>query len=77
MKIEVFAILKDHFDKEFNVSGEILDVASLRKHLAEINPASSDTLKMCRFAINDEFVEDNHRLSSSDKIVIIPPSSGG
>ena len=77
MKIEVFAVLKDHFDREFEVTEEVPDVASLRKHLSDINPASSNILGICRFAINDEFVEDNHRLSAADKVIIIPPSSGG
>ena len=77
MKIEVFAILKDHFDKEFEVTDEIASVASLKDHLIDINPASADILSMCRFAIQDEFVEDNYPLSKTDTVIIIPPSSGG
>ena len=77
MKIEVFAILKDYFDKEFEITREVPDISSLKYHLTTINPGSADIIAMCRFASHDEFVEDDHLLSSSDSIAIIPPSSGG
>ena len=77
MKVEVFAILKDHFDKEFEITENINDVASLKSYLIDIKAASAGILSRCRFAIQDEFVEDHHPLEKTDTVIIIPPSSGG
>jgi len=77
MKIEVFAILKEYFDKEFEIKDQLKTVEELRAHLEFLNPASSDVLKICRFAVHDEFVADHYPLTGSDNVVVIPPSSGG
>jgi len=77
MEIEVFAILKEHFDKQFSVTGNIENIASLRQHLLDINPGAQSILKSCRFAVGDEFVSDTYLLNENDSISIIPPSSGG
>jgi molybdopterin synthase sulfur carrier subunit len=77
MKIEVFAILKEYFDKEFEIKDQLKTVEELRAHLAFLNPASSNVLKICRFAVHDEFVADHYQLTGNDSVVVIPPSSGG
>lgn len=77
MTIEVFAILKDYFQKEFEIAEQPGTVAGLRQHLAAINPASADILSICRFAVQDEFVMDEYRLTENDRVIVIPPSSGG
>lgn len=77
MKIQVFAVLKDYFEKEFQLTGAIPDAASLRQCLIERNPASADVLAISRFAVNDEFIDNDFQLNEHDVICIIPPASGG
>jgi molybdopterin synthase sulfur carrier subunit len=77
MKVQVFAVLKDHFDKEFEIEENISDAAELRSFLIQSRPGAEAILNNCRFAVNDEFVDLNFKLQSYDTVTIIPPSSGG
>lgn len=77
MKIEVYAVLKDFFDKEFSIDAPISTVAELKEMLIHQNADATNVLKLCRFAVNDEVVQDNYELKPDDNIHIIPPSSGG
>lgn len=77
MKVEVFAILKDYFKKEFEVDSQTDTIADLKQYLTDLNPAAAYILNQCRFAINDEFVELDKKLTGADEIIIVPPSSGG
>jgi sulfur-carrier protein len=77
MRIQVFAVLKDHFEKEFEVHTNVADADALRNLLIQLKPEAQNILNSCRFAVNDEFVEMNFKLKSNDTIVILPPSSGG
>jgi molybdopterin synthase sulfur carrier subunit len=77
MKIQVFAVLKDYFDREFELSDDIADVATLQQHLAKVNTQAQGILQICRFAVHDEFVDQNYTLTKNDTICIFPPSSGG
>jgi molybdopterin synthase sulfur carrier subunit len=77
MKIQVFAVLKDYFDREFELSDDIADVAALQQHLSELNTQAQGILQICRFAVHDEFVDENYILTKNDTICIFPPSSGG
>ena len=77
MKVQVFAALKDHFDKEFEVRGVVENMEMLRSRLREMNPASSAMLDSCRFAVQDEFIDNDFKLQDNDTVIILPPSSGG
>lgn len=77
MKIQVFAVLKDYFDKEFELSDDIHDIASLQNHLSALNTSAQGILQICRFAVHDEFVGHDYTLTKNDTICIFPPSSGG
>jgi len=77
MTIRVFAGVKDYFAREFQVSGPIYDTAALKEHLLDLNPAASDLLSICRFAVNDEFIDNLSQLNEHDTICILPPGSGG
>lgn len=77
MKIEVYALLKEYFEKQFVVKQQINNIDALRDYLSVQQPAATDILKACRFAVDDEFVEDTYQLKENDCISIIPPSSGG
>ncbi|WP_207532011.1 MoaD/ThiS family protein [Desertivirga arenae] len=77
MTIEVYAILKEYFEKQFIISEQISDINALKEHLSIQNPEAIDILRSCRFAVDDEFVADTYQLKENDSISIIPPSSGG
>lgn len=77
MKIEVFAVLKDYFKKEFEIADQLNTIADLKQHLITLNPSSAEVLSRCRFAVADDFVIDNYKITRNDHIMIIPPGSGG
>lgn len=77
MKIQVFAVLKDYFDREFELGDDVTDVASLQAKLTSLNNEATGILKLCRFAVHNEFVDQNYTLTNNDTICIFPPSSGG
>ncbi|WP_299289472.1 MoaD/ThiS family protein [uncultured Mucilaginibacter sp.] len=77
MTIEVFAVLKDYFDKEFQLQSSAKNIAELKQQLTAQNPEAANVLELCRFAVRDEFVDQNYPITTHDTISIIPPSSGG
>ena len=77
MKIQVFAVLKDYFEPEFKVNEPIKTVAMLKDYLAQANQQAVDVLNLCRFAVDNEFVNPDYELKDDDTICIFPPSSGG
>ena len=77
MRVQVFAALKDFFDKEFETKENIRTLADLRSHLVLSKPEAENILNSCRFAVDEEFVDMNYKLKPNDTIAIIPPSSGG
>lgn len=77
MKIEVFAALKNHFSKEFEIAERLETVADLREHLRDMNPSSSQLINMCRFVVQEDLVSDAHPLAANDHVIVLPPSSGG
>ena len=77
MRVQVFAGLKDFFDKEFEADESIKTLVELRHSLIRLKPEAENILNNCRFAVDDEFVDMNYKLKTNDTIAIIPPSSGG
>lgn len=77
MKIEVYAILKEHFEKEFTLEQPLDSINDLRGFLINKNPEATGVLNISRFAVDNEFVDNNYRLKENDHISIMPPSSGG
>lgn len=77
MTIQVYAALKDYFEPEFEINEPVASVEELRSLLLKRNPAAESIMPVCRFAVNDTFVDSRFQLQSHDAIHIIPPSSGG
>ena len=77
MKIQVYAILKDYFDRDFTVDETVDSIEALNQVLIQRNPLAKDILSSCRYAVNDSFVDNQFQLKPNDSIHIIPPSSGG
>lgn len=77
MRVQVFALLKEYFEGQFDISTTPTTISSLREQLVERNPEARAVLSISRFAVNDEFVDDNFLLTENETVFIIPPSSGG
>jgi molybdopterin converting factor small subunit len=77
MKIEVYAVLKDYFEPSFSIAAEACSVSELKQQLLEKNPQAAGVLKASRFAVNNEFVQEDYKLSAHDIIAVLPPASGG
>lgn len=77
MKIEVYAVLKDYFEKEFTLQQSFNDINDLKSFLIDKNPKAEKALNISRFAVDNEFVENDYILNENDSISIMPPSSGG
>jgi len=77
MTIQVFAVLKEHFDKEFELNADITDIAGLQNHLSKLNTEAGGILQISRFAVNNQFVDQDYIIKANDTICVFPPSSGG
>ena len=77
MKIKTYAILKDYFEPELEVSKDMTNVSALKQELICINPSAKAILDLSRFAVENTFVGLDFMLKGKDEVLIIPPSSGG
>ena len=60
---------------ELTVEGA--DIAALRAAIAVACPAIAEQLAFCRFAVDDEFVDDDAPVRDGATVDVIPPVSGG
>ena len=77
MRVQVFAVLKEYFDKDFELEERINTISGLRERLIQLNPEAGSILQICRFAVKDEFIDNEFQLQENDTIYVIPPGSGG
>ncbi len=77
MKVNVFAVLKDYFDAGFSLNEKFSSVNDVKNKLVQMNPRSENILKVCRFAVNDEIVNEDFKIKDNDVISVLPPASGG
>lgn len=77
VQVQVFAVLKNYFSTEFKLESSALTIEELKSEMEKINPSSKKILQACRFAVNDQFVTQEYKLNEHDKVVVLPPSSGG
>ena len=81
MIIKYFAWIKDITNKEYETINNDFpkDINELKKYLIKIYPDLQKYLSkdILRFAINMEYVSENHNLNQNDEIAIFPPVSGG
>jgi sulfur-carrier protein len=77
MKIHVYAVLKDHFEPEFELDGEVRNTDELKLRLQALNADAGALLQSCRFAVEEGFIGSDYKLHVNDTVIIIPPSSGG
>jgi molybdopterin synthase sulfur carrier subunit len=77
MKVQVFALLKEYFDSQFEIETPPANISALKDQLGNLNPQAREVLKISRFVVQDEFVDSDYLLTESDTVFVIPPSSGG
>lgn len=76
--IETFAMLKEYLSPKFEMNiTNAYTIKELKKELQKINPASAELISMCRFSINNQFINEDKIIEENDTVFIIPPSSGG
>lgn len=78
IKLIAFGIAKDilsnsSIDMEVSESSKISDI---KEKLISDFP-EFEKLNSLKFAVNEDYQEDNYTVKESDEIVIIPPVSGG
>jgi molybdopterin synthase sulfur carrier subunit len=77
MKVLYFAVIREKLKK----NEEELDFKGTVKELKELlktkYPEVSELLEKVKFAVNEEYVEENYQLKGDEKVAIIPPVSGG
>ncbi len=56
---------------------EASTLADLRSLLGDRHPALARALPAARFAVGERFAPEGSRLSSGDRVALIPPVSGG
>ena len=81
MKIKYFAWIKDitNLEEEEINSNRISNLDELKIFIIEKYPDLHKHMKneILRFAVNQEYVIKNTKLSNNDEIAIFPPVSGG
>lgn len=78
VKLVAFGIAKEILKASsltFQLDGE-QNIASLKKALVSEYP-EFEKLRSLRFAINEDYQEDEYTIQPNDEVVIIPPVSGG
>ncbi len=77
IEVRYFASLREKAGKDVEiVEGDFKDGSDLYNHLSDRYRFDTNLSKI-KLAINHEYKEWNHPLSNHDKVVFIPPVSGG
>ncbi|MGX7953500.1 MoaD/ThiS family protein [Tsuneonella sp. HG249] len=81
MNVSFFGKLGETIGREVEMRTGFVEgtVAELREALAKSYPSASEDLlsPRVRACVNDAIVTDSHRVSSADRIALLPPVSGG
>ncbi|MEM9326338.1 MAG: MoaD/ThiS family protein [Bacteroidota bacterium] len=78
IKLVAYGIAKDILQQSqlhFAIDGGS-KIEDLKRSLMEQYP-DFEKLRSLKFAVNEDYQEDNYELSPTDEVVIIPPVSGG
>jgi molybdopterin synthase sulfur carrier subunit len=77
IKLLYFAILREKLGKQEEMLEFSGSVGELRRLLVEREPNLTDVLKVCLFAVNQEYVGEDYILKGGETVAVIPPVSGG
>jgi len=77
IRLLYFAILREKLGKHEEMLEFSGSVGELRRLLVEREPNLADVLKVCLFAVNQEYVREDFILKGGETVAVIPPVSGG
>jgi len=77
IKLLYFAILREKLGRQEEMLEFSGSVGELRRLLVEREPHLADVLKVCLFAVNQEYVGEDFILKGGETVAVIPPVSGG
>ncbi len=77
IKLLYFAILREKLGRHEEMLEFSGSIGELRKLLIEREPHLADVLKVCLFAVNQEYVGEDFILKGGETVAVIPPVSGG
>jgi molybdopterin synthase sulfur carrier subunit len=76
-RVIYFSIIRERLGKseeEIDFKGS---VGKLREYLKELYPEVSPIIERVKFAVNEEYVDDDYTLEGDERVALIPPVSGG
>jgi len=79
VRVRFFASLRERLrrgEAEYTLA-DGATVADLWAAVCAEHPSLAELGRSISFAVNREYVEREHRLSSNDEVALIPPVSGG
>jgi molybdopterin converting factor subunit 1 len=80
INLPYFAALRERMGKASEVvalPAGVTDIRQLVAFLEAFRPPLRGVLGSVRFAVGDEFVANDRRLTAGDVVALIPPVSGG
>ena len=77
MTLHTFASMSDYFKTPVKIEEQIESIEQLKTYLSNLNPECVELLSSSRFALNEEFVNLEAKLSPNSEVFLVPPSSGG
>jgi molybdopterin synthase sulfur carrier subunit len=77
IRLLYFAILREKLGRQEEMLEFSGSVGELRRLLVEREPHLADVLKVCLFAVNQEYVGEDYILKGGETVAVIPPVSGG
>lgn len=78
IKVKFFAGIAEKINKqEIVLKQQEMTVGGLRQWLIAEYPALEDDLNRAMIAVNEEFAEEETKISEVDVVALIPPVSGG
>jgi sulfur-carrier protein len=79
VRVRLFSIARD-LARIDELQLDMKDGAHVREvydYLVAYNDSFMDYKSTFRFAVNDEYVDNDHTLEDGDEVAVIPPVSGG
>jgi sulfur-carrier protein len=79
LRVQLFAVAKQIADAD-QLALDVVDgvsIADVRRAVVAAVPALDAILEHARWAVDAEFVDDDHRVTEQSEIAVIPPVSGG
>ena len=77
VKVKYFSIVKERIGKNEENLSFSGSVKEFREFLKKRYPELGDVWDSVRFAVNEEYVDEDFKLSDNDNVAVIPPVSGG